>query len=375
MARAHLFRPVTDDSGNLLYGALVTVRKSTAPEPISQTIYAGPRFSAAEVVNPMTLDSGFLDIWLETPERVNLLIESVGRAPISIFLDVQPPATEVVRSAYPLTITNAPVLNKVLTGTSDTQAAWASIPAPPPGVAPAHFHPGTGPGSVALGTGALASSQDSTAVGDDARATAVAATAFGQDAQALATGSTALGVGTRSFGSDSLAVGHLATASQQGAVAVGANASANGVQAVAIGKNAQSMGDDSLALGKAAIASGSAAVAFGLNASATASSALALGAGATAGHVNSVALGLGATTSADNQIALGTVAHTTLALGEVRALGDAVLCGAEGVLGFFGATGATKQTVTGPDNGDLVLRDLLAYLGDIGLIDNQSTQG
>ena len=374
MARAHLFRPVTDENGTLLYGASVLVRKSDINEPISQPIYAGPAASAVVQVNPMMIDSGFVDIWLDTPERVNLLIRFGTMDPISIWLDAQPPASEVVRSAFPLIIMNAPTAAKVLTGTSDTQAAWADVPSPPPGSAPEHFHSGAGENSVGLGTGSVASGQDSTAVGDIAQATADSTTAFGHNAWALATGGTALGAGARSLGANSLAVGSFAMASQPGTVAVGAGASSDGVQATSIGKDAHASGDDSLALGNSANADSPAAVAVGAGAIASADSALALGTGAISEYSNSVALGPGSVTSADNQVALGTAAHTTLALGEVRALGDVALCGAAGVLGFFGATGATRQVVTGPDGGDLVLRALLTYLDNIGLIDNQSTQ-
>src|SRR5690242_20280163 len=110
MARAHLFRPVTDEKGNLLYGAQVTVRKADFAEPIEQPIFAGPLDSAETVENPYVADNGYVDIWLDTPERVNLYIESTGREPISLYLDVNPPAPEVVRSLYPLTITNAAAL-------------------------------------------------------------------------------------------------------------------------------------------------------------------------------------------------------------------------------------------------------------------------
>ena len=375
MARAHLFRPVTDVTGILLYGATVTVRKSGVNEAISQSIYAGPLAGAAVLSNPMTIDGGFIDIWLDTPERVNLLIQSGTMSPISIWLDAQPPATEVVRSAYPLVITNAPGAAKVLTGTSDTQAAWGAVPTLPEGSAPEHYHQGTGPGSVALGTGAVASGDDSTAVGDAALAIGQKATAFGQDAQAAAIGSTALGASARSLAPDATAVGYQAAATKQGGVAVGAHSGAAGVQATAIGAHSYAFSEDSLALGNTAFATAVSAVAIGAGAQASAVGSTALGAGARAEHVNSVALGADVTTSADNQVALGTAAHTTLALGEVRALGDAALCGAGGVLGFFGATGVTRQVVTGPDGGDLVLRALLAFLDATGLIDNQSTQG
>lgn len=372
MARAHLFRPVTDEFGNLLYGASVTVRRADLNTTISQPIFPGP-ISLVEVVNPMVIPSGFVDIWLDVPERVNLLIETVGRAPISVFLDVQPPAPEVVRSSYPLTITNTPATDQILTGTSATEAAWTDVPEPPGGV-PEHFHPGTGLRSVVLGTAAVASGANATAVGDAAQATNDNTTAFGQAAHALFTGATAFGSTAVANGDHATAVGYTASASQQGALAVGYDASSSGLQATAIGGIAQAFGDDSLALGYGASASGEAAVALGASSSASGASSLALGTGATAVHSHAVAVGPGVATTADNQIMLGDTTHTVLAVGGVRALADAALAGVASTLGFFGSAGVTQQTVTGGDGGDLVLRALLGYLDDLGLIVNASTE-
>jgi hypothetical protein len=250
MARAHLFRPVTDEAGNLLYGATVTVRRADLNDTITQSIYAAPTLESEVLSNPMVIVSGVVDVWLDTPERVNLLITSDGRDPISIYLDAQPPAKEVVRSLYPLVITNAPVVAKVLTGSATNhEASWEDVPSAPTGVAPPHTHASTGLNSLALGIGAVAS------------------------------------------------------------------------------------------------------------------------------YTNSAALGTNAVTTADDQIALGTAVNTVLALGEVRALGDVVVSGDGRLLSFFGATPVARQVVDGSDGGDLTLRALLTYLGDLGLIDNQSTEG
>jgi hypothetical protein len=371
MARAHLFRPVTDELGNLLFGATVTVRQADLNTSIIQPIYTGPTGDTV-LTNPLSLGSGFVDIWLDTPERVNLLVQSTGRPDISIYLDVQPPATEVVRSAYPLTITNLPLIGQVLTGTDGSDAAWADPPALVGGV-PTHYHPGTGATSVALGTGAVASATSSTAVGVAAQATAANATAFGQAAVASAAGATALGSTATASDIDTVAVGFGAAASQQGATAVGYNSGATGLQATAIGGTASAIGDNSLALGYTASASGTGAVALGASSSASGLSSLAVGTGATAANSNAVAVGPGATTTADNQIALGTSAHTVLALGNMQAMADAFLAGSGGTLGFFGSAGTTIQTVTGSRAGSAPLAALLTYLADIGLIIDAST--
>ena len=375
MARAHLFRPVTDEYGNLLYGATVTVRRADLATSITQPIYDGPWSGAGEVDNPMIIPGGFVDIWLDVPERVNLLIQSVGRNDISIFLDVPAPAEEVVRSSSPLRITNAPAAGTILTGVDETSASWQPIPPPPADSVPVHWHPGDGQNSVALGNDAVASAQYSTAVGDGSQATGVGATAFGQDAQATFGGATAFGGSARAVADYTSAVGYQASASDVGAVAVGAQSLASGTQAVATGISAEAMGPDTTALGAYATAVGDGSVAVGANSEATGLGALALGRRARALHDHSVALGDDVVTTADGQVVLGAATQTVLVAGNADITGDVTLGGEAALVGFFGAAPVARQAVTGSDGGDLTLRALLGLLHDMGLIDNQSTQG
>lgn len=375
MARAHLFRPVTDEHGNLLYGATVTVRKADVSAPIEQVIYTSPWDAEAVVDNPFTIPSGFVDLWLETPQRVNLLIQSAGRADISIYLDVPAPAEEVVRADFPLRVTNPAAAGTVLTGLDETSAAWQPVPPPPAGSVPVHWHPGTGANSVALGTGAVASADSTTAVGDSAAASASGATAYGQASQATNPGATALGAGSQAVADYGTAVGYLAAASDLGSVAVGAQALASGSQAVATGYLAHATGVDATALGASATAAGDGAVAVGANASATGVNTLALGRGASAQHDNAAAIGDGAATTAPDQVALGSADQTVLVAGDAAVQGNAVLGSATSQVAFFGAAPAPRQVVTGSDGGDLTLRAVLAVLGDLGLIDNQTVQG
>jgi autotransporter adhesin len=375
MARAHLFRPVTDEAGNLLYGAQVTVRTAEADSMLPQPLWsdAWTKDPSAQLANPFTLSDGFIDLWLDTPTRVNLLIESAGREPIVIYLDVQPPASEIVVSVAPLAITNVSSPGQVLTGTSPTEASWQ--PAPQPVTVPVHNHPGTAPNTVALGTGAKATADSSTAVGDSAFATGTNATAYGSGANAAGVGTTSLGSSSSATGANSTAVGYDAHATNTDAVAAGQTAVASGQRATAIGTNAQAIGDDTVALGDTSTAIAPGAVAIGKGSQASAAGALAVGSGANASHNNSVAFGPGAATTADNQVMLGTAGQTVVTPGGITVAGNAVIGSAGSVIAFFGTAGATKQTVTGSDGNNLTLRALLTYLDSIGLITNQSIAG
>ncbi len=370
MARAHLFRPVTDDKGNLLYGAVVTVRSTTLNGVIAQPIYPGP-ISVTPLSNPYVLDNGYIDIWIEEPERVNFLIEVSGLDAISLYLDVHPPAEEVLRTAYPLKITNAPASGKILIGISETEASFQDAPSITPGVAPPHDHNGDGANSTLLGTAASADGDRSTSVGDGATADFEDATAFGYGANAGAPRATAVGSGAGANGEDSTSVGSLAQAGEA-ATAVGASASASGGRSVSVGKQAQASGNGAVAVGPDSTSQGENAVAIGPGAQASQDGAVAVGAGANAAHLRSTAFGPGATTSADDQVALGAAGATVVVLGDLLSQEDAKIGGAGSTVGFFGSSGSTKATVDGVVS-DPIFAEVLALLDSMGLIDDQTT--
>lgn len=370
MARAHLFRPVTDEEGNLLYGAQVTVRREDVNAPLDQDIFAGP-VSVEPMTNPFVIHGGYIDIWLDEPQRVNFLIESPPRAPISIFLDVHPPANEVLRTVYPLTITNEPYNGAILVGTSAEEASFQDAPTITPGAAPPHDHDGSGVNSTALGTAANASGARSTAVGDSAAANHPDATAFGFQAAAGSTRATAVGATAAANGEDSTAIGFGSQAGTD-ATAVGLQAAAGGGRSVAVGKQAQASGDGAVALGNGASASGESAVAVGQNAMANNDGAVALGAGSQATYARATAVGNGAESTADDQVALGGADSTVVVLGDTIAEGAVSIAGGSSTLRFFGAAGATRQTITGVVS-DPALAALLSVLHGMGLVDDQTT--
>lgn len=132
MARAHLFRPVTDPQGNLLYNATVTVREVDFAVPIAQTMWSDPEKTddSAVLPNPFTAANGVIDFWLDTPQRVSLLVQSDGNEDILVYLDAPPAPGEIVSSTSPMKIINAPTTSgQVLlsTGTAG-QVQWGDPP-------------------------------------------------------------------------------------------------------------------------------------------------------------------------------------------------------------------------------------------------------
>lgn len=126
MARSHLYRPLLDDEGNLLFGAKVTVIESSVSVPLTQPIYQTSEGDTAQA-NPFIAEDGMLNLWLDTPQRVAVLVEHDSIDPLLAYLDALPPAPEVVQTAEPLRITNAPGPGLVLVGTDvPGQAEWRS---------------------------------------------------------------------------------------------------------------------------------------------------------------------------------------------------------------------------------------------------------
>lgn len=129
MARAHLFRPITDREGNLLYSAAVTVREVNYAIPIGQPLFSGAT-GADELSNPFVAVNGVIDFWLDTPQRVSILVEVEGDGAILAYLDAPPPPEQIVATDFPLEIVNAPsVSGQVLLSTSTAgQAQWGNPP-------------------------------------------------------------------------------------------------------------------------------------------------------------------------------------------------------------------------------------------------------
>lgn len=90
MTRAHLYRPIQDNLGNIRTGAVVRVLDPATDQAIVEPLYAyetGPD----TLTNPFTANSGVVDIYLDQPRRVKLGIRVGFEAEFFITLDVQLP--------------------------------------------------------------------------------------------------------------------------------------------------------------------------------------------------------------------------------------------------------------------------------------------
>lgn len=129
MARAHLFRPITDREGNLLYNATVTVRETDYAVPIGQALYASATGSTV-LPNPFTTANGVIDLWLDVPQRMSILVEAAGVQDILVYQDAPVPPEETVATTSPLKIVNTPStsgLALLSTGTPG-QVQWGTPP-------------------------------------------------------------------------------------------------------------------------------------------------------------------------------------------------------------------------------------------------------
>ncbi|GAA1978783.1 hypothetical protein [Kitasatospora viridis] len=252
------------------------------------------------------------------------------------------------------------------------------------GQVPAHTHPGAGPNSVALGTGAEAKSSGAVGVGVNANAAGSNSVAVGYWAQAWGPGSTAVGISAAAFSDSSTAIGAGATGNTNAVrwLAVGSGAYVDATNGVAVGKGAKAYGADSAAIGSAAYVGTGAngALALGSGAQGLAPNGVAIGRNAQvqAAHTGSTALGESAMTTAALQIMLGSssVYRQVVVAGRLSAVGAVNLGSSDASrLGFFGTEGTTRPTVTGADGNNLALRNVLTALAATGLINNGTTQG
>jgi hypothetical protein len=251
------------------------------------------------------------------------------------------------------------------------------------GTVPAHTHSGAGSSSVVLGDSAVGSGVASIAIGVAAQATGTNATAFGARSQATATDAVAVGPDAKTPSQNGVAVGARATGSlaSTGWTAVGADAYVDSTDGTAIGRLAKAYASAGTAIGSGAYVGPGAtnAVAIGKNAQALAPAALALGANSVvaATHNGSSAIGDASKTSAAQQTTFGNpdypfnavvIVNKLYALTQVNFGTDAT-----SRLGFFGAEGTVKPTVTGSVGGNTALSNLIAALAGLGLLTNNTT--
>lgn len=356
-----------------------------------QATHSGDSGKLSVVLPGFTLgDPGYIALWIKTSTAAgeSVVVSCTKSDTTVLTLDSIPDSRDWGYYRYPLaagTYLNAKIeFNgaSVYAGSTGHNGWVTGVKIVFGGQVPAHTHGGTGSNSVALGASAVATGVGGVAVGVSTSASATNATAVGYSALAQGIGAVAVGPNARAQSNGSVAVGSTAqgNATAMNWVAVGLNAYVDAANSVAVGYNAKAYAADALALGPTAYvgASASSAVAVGSGTQAWAPNSVAIGKNAmvSAGHTGSVALGAEAQTTAAGQIMLGSSAayQQVVVAGRLSAVG-AVNIGTDSGsrLGFFGAEGTTKPTVTGATSSNVALQNLLTALAAQGLITNSTT--
>lgn len=117
-------RPIIGENGDLLTGAVVTVREAGMSVRLAQPLYAKPT-GGEQMTNPHVAANGILDFWLEDPQRVSILIQSEAHSDILVYLDAAPPPEETARTDSPLLITGDQTPGHILmAGDKTGEAVW-----------------------------------------------------------------------------------------------------------------------------------------------------------------------------------------------------------------------------------------------------------
>lgn len=220
--RAHFYRPATDGAGNLLPNVQVTLYEVGSTTPITGVVYANDTATPTVLENPWVSSTGLVDFYLDTPQRVRIMLVQ-GTLPPSYFEDV------------------------------DVLAAGSDSP-----------HLGAGLQSLVIGNVASAAGDQSVALGPQASSPGAQSTALGHSAN--------------STGSQSIAIG-AATTALAGEVSIGDSSSTGGGGAVALGQQAVASAADSVALGYQANATFPNSVAVGPGATTTVNDQIMMGTG------------------------------------------------------------------------------------------------
>jgi hypothetical protein len=124
-----VIRPIAGETGDLLYGALVTVREAGLSVNVAQQLYAGPT-GDEQLTNPFVAANGSIDFWLDEPQRVSVLVQKEEHSDVLVYLDAAVPPEETARTDSPLLIVGDQVPGSVLlAGDTPGRAVWGPVPA------------------------------------------------------------------------------------------------------------------------------------------------------------------------------------------------------------------------------------------------------
>lgn len=210
--RSHYYRPVTDNSGNILPNVQITLFEPGTTNPIADTVYADAT-SSTLLTNPFVNSNGLIDFYLANPRRVDIGILQ-GNLPIFYYRD-----------------------QDVLAAGSDSPHVGAGTNSTQVGVSGSSM----GTNATAFGNASAANGSQSTVIGASSTAGGNQSTIAGAGSNVTGTGGTALGYNTVVGGLNSTAVGINSSAPTVHSTAVGANAVTDANNQVSIGTSSDSV--------------------------------------------------------------------------------------------------------------------------------------
>lgn len=78
MSRAHLYRPVTDNEGNVVPNTVITIYEPGTTQVLGQVIWSDAHSSLTPLTNPWTTSDGFIEFYLDVPQTVRIGLQVQG---------------------------------------------------------------------------------------------------------------------------------------------------------------------------------------------------------------------------------------------------------------------------------------------------------
>lgn len=127
--RAHASVPVTDSAGNLVSFVTVTlVESATGALPVGVNFYARP-IDGDPITFPVSFRPGIIELWSDTPVRVNLVVSLPNNAVVGYEgVDLNPRSDDIMSAPGRMKISyNDPSQSSALVSTGMTSAAFQII--------------------------------------------------------------------------------------------------------------------------------------------------------------------------------------------------------------------------------------------------------
>lgn len=237
--RAHYYQLIQDSQGNIQPNSTVRLLNPGTLTLVDFPIYAS-RDAPTPISNPFIAADGVLNVYCETPTRVDIGITSPGQPEVFFYdIDIQTSSASTVDTSM-----QGQGQDSVSVGPSSVSAGQGSV-------AVGNSAQSPGVESAAFGHNSVAQGDDSTALGSGAQVAGSAGTAVGQAAVASATNATAVGDSVAAQGANSSALGADSTATEDHTTALGYSASAQHAHATAVGADATSTEPNQVTLGSA----------------------------------------------------------------------------------------------------------------------------